>query len=165
MTMQLIASQRVSRSSPDKIDTRILHALRRDGRISNLKLAEQVHLSPTAVVERVKRLKRDGYILGYQARLNPDKLGMGVAAFVEVMLDRTSADVMERFRAAVQDRPEILECHLIAGSFDYLLKVRVADMQAYQDLVASVVRQLPGVRDTRTYTVMEQVKHGNTIVF
>jgi Lrp/AsnC family transcriptional regulator, leucine-responsive regulatory protein len=165
MTMQLIASQRASRNSPDKIDTRILHALRRDGRISNLKLAEQVHLSPTAVVERVKRLKRDGYILGYQARLNPDKLGMGLAAFVEVVLDRTSADVMERFRAAVQERPEILECHLIAGSFDYLLKVRVGDMQAYQDLVASVIAQLPGVRDTRTYTVMEQVKHGNAIVF
>lgn len=159
--MQLLATERASRNTPDKIDTRILSALRRDGRISNLKLAEQVHLSPTAVVERVKRLRRDGYILGYQARLNPAKLGMGLAAFVEVLLDRTSADVMERFRTAVQARPEILECHLIAGAFDYLLKVRVPAAGDHRELVAAVVASLPGVRDTHTYTVMEQVKHGH----
>lgn len=161
--MQLQAPERIRRADTDKIDTRILRVLQRDGRISNLKLAEEVHLSPTAVLERVKRLQRDGFILGYQARLNPDKLGVGLVAFVEVQLDRASADVMDRFRAAVQARPEILECHLIAGSFDYLLKVRVTDQQHYTDVVERVIRPLPGVRETRTYTVTEQVKHGHAV--
>jgi Lrp/AsnC family leucine-responsive transcriptional regulator len=143
----------------DKIDARILRVLQKDGRISNLKLAETVHLSPTAVLERVKRLTREGYILGYEARLNPVKLGAGMLVFVEVLLDRTAPDVMDTFRAAVQARPEILECHLVAGGFDYLIKTRVADMGAYREMIASVIWSLPGVRETRTYTVMEEVKN------
>ena len=121
----------------DKIDARILRALQTDGRISNLKLAEAVHLSPTAVLERVKRLTCDGFILGYEARLNPAKLGAGLMVFIEVLLDRTVHDVMDSFKAAVQVRPEILECHLVAGSFDDLLKIRVADMAAYREFVGS----------------------------
>ena len=143
----------------DKIDARILRALQADGRISNLKLAETVHLSPTAVLERVKRLTRDGYILGYEARLNPAKLGAGMLVFVEILLDRTVHDVMDTFKAAVQVRPEILECHLVAGGFDYLLKTRVADMAAYREFIGSVIWTLPGVRETRTYAVMEEVKN------
>jgi Lrp/AsnC family leucine-responsive transcriptional regulator len=143
----------------DKIDARILRVLQKDGRISNLKLAEAVHLSPTAVLERVKRLVREGYILGYEARLNPAKLGAGMMVFVEVLLDRTAPDVMAMFKAAVQARPEILECHLVAGGFDYLIKTRVADMNAYRELLSSVIWSLPGVRETRTYTVMEEVKN------
>ena len=143
----------------DKIDAKILRALQADGRISNLKLAEAVHLSPTAVLERVKRLTRDGFILGYEARLNPDKLGAGLLVFIEVVLDRTTPDAMSLFKAAVQARPEILECHLVAGGFDYLIKTRVADMNAYRGLVASVIWSLPGVRETRTYAVMEEVKN------
>lgn len=143
----------------DKIDAKILRVLQKDGRISNLKLADAVHLSPTAVLERVKRLTRDGYILGYEARLNPDKLGAGMMVFVEVVLDRTTPDVMNAFKAAVQVRPEILECHLVAGGFDYLLKTRVGDMAAYRELIGSVVWSLPGVRETHTYAVMEEVKN------
>src|SRR5207253_9192806 len=86
----------------DKIDCKILRVLQKDGRISNLKLAEEVHLSPTAVLERVKRLTRDGYILGYEARLNPSKLGAGLMVFVEILLDRTVHDVMDNFKAGVQ---------------------------------------------------------------
>jgi len=147
----------------DKIDARILRVLQRDGRISNLKLAEEVHLSPTAVLERVKRLTRDDYILGYEARLNPVKLGAGMMVFVEVLLDRTNPDVMDTFKAAVQARPEILECHLVAGGFDYLIKTRVADMSAYREMIASVIWALPGVRETRTYAVMEEVKNRTTL--
>ena len=143
----------------DKIDARILRVLQSDGRISNLKLAEEVHLSPTAVLERVKRLTRDGFILGYEAKLNPDKLGAGLLVFIEVVLDRTTHDAMGLFKAAVQVRPEILECHLVAGGFDYLVKTRVADMQAYREFVGSVIWALPGVRETRTYAVMEEVKN------
>ena len=142
----------------DKIDRRILRVLQSDGRISNLKLAEEVHLSPTAVLERVKRLTREGYILGYEARLNPSKLDAGLLVFVEVRLDRTVHDVMDTFRAAVQVRAEILEAHLVAGGFDYLLKTRVADMAAYREFIGSVIWTLPGVRETRTYAVIEEVK-------
>ena len=126
-------------SSPatlDKIDAKILRVLQTDGRISNLKLAETVHLSPTAVLERVKRLTRDNFILGYEARLNPAKLGAGLLVFIEVVLDRTTPGAMNDFKAAVQVRPEILECHLVAGGFDYLIKTRVADMQSYRGFVA-----------------------------
>jgi len=146
-------------SALDKIDARILRVLQKDGRISNLKLAEEVHLSPTAVLERVKRLARDGYILGYEAKLNPEKLGAGMMVFIEVVLDRTTHDAMNTFKAAVQVRPEILECHLVAGGFDYLIKTRVANMHAYREFVGSVIWSLPGVRETRTYAVMEEVKN------
>lgn len=143
----------------DKIDRRILRVLQADGRISNLKLAEAVHLSPTAVLERVRRLHRDGYIVGYEARLDPALLGAGLLVFIEVLLDRTVHDVMDNFKAAVQARPEILEAHLVAGGFDYLLKTRVADMGAYRQFIGNVIWTLPGVRETRTYAVMEEVKH------
>jgi Lrp/AsnC family transcriptional regulator, leucine-responsive regulatory protein len=143
----------------DRIDRRILQQLQDDGRISNLKLAEAVSLSPTAVLARVQRLTRDGYIEGYEARLNPRLLGVGMLVFVEVLLDRTTPGVFEQFRAAVQVQPEILECFMVAGGFDYLIKTRVADMNAYREFAGKVLWQLPGVRETRTYAVMEEVKN------
>lgn len=142
----------------DRIDLKILQVLQADGRISNLKLAEAVALSPTAVLARVQRLTREGYIAGYEARLDPGKLGLGMLVFVEVLLDRTTPNVFEAFKAAVQAYPQILECHMVAGGFDYLLKTRMADMQAYRDFAGTVLWQLPGVRETRTYAVMEEVK-------
>ena len=143
----------------DRIDLRILNVLQRDGRISNLKLAESVALSPTAVLARVQRLQRDGYILGYEALLNPLKLGAGMMVFVEVLLDRTTPNVFDAFKAAVYVYPEIMECHMVAGGFDYLLKTRMADMAAYRSFAGTVLWQLPGVRETRTYAVMEEVKN------
>ena len=147
----------------DRIDLRILAVLQRDGRISNLKLAESVALSPTAVLARVQRLTREDYIVGYEARLNPLKLGAGMLVFVEVLLDRTTPNVFEQFKAAVQVRPEIMECHMVAGGFDYLLKTRTADMNAYREFAGAVLWQLPGVRETRTYAVMEEVKHSTRL--
>jgi Lrp/AsnC family transcriptional regulator, leucine-responsive regulatory protein len=147
----------------DRIDRRILQVLQADGRISNLKLAEAVALSPTAVLARVQRLTRAGYILGYEARLNPLKLGAGLLVFVEVLLDRTTPNVFEAFKAAVQAQDAILECHMVAGGFDYLLKTRMRDMQAYRDFAGTVLWQLPGVRETRTYAVMEEVKHSTQL--
>ena len=145
----------------DRIDRRILSILQEDGRIANLKLAEAVALSPTAVLARVQRLTRDGFILGYEARLNPLKLGAGMLVFVEVLLDRTTPNVFDQFKAAVHVHPEIMECHMVAGGFDYLLKTRSADMNAYRVFAGNVLWQLPGVRETRTYAVMEEVKHTN----
>ena len=149
--------------SLDRIDLKILDALQQDGRVSNLKLAETVALSPTAVLARVQRLSKDGYILGYQARLDPTKLGAGMMVFVEVLLDRTTPNVFDAFKAAVQVRPEILECHMVAGGFDYLLKTRMADMAAYREFAGTVLWKLPGVRETRTYAVMEEVKNSSLL--
>ena len=147
----------------DRLDLRILKALQADGRLSNLKLAEAVALSPTAVLARTQRLQREGYILGYEARLNPLKLGRGMLVFVEVLLDRTTPNVFEQFKAAVQVREEIMECHMVAGGFDYLLKTRMADMAAFRDFAGSVLWQLPGVRETRTYAVMEEIKNSSRL--
>ncbi len=150
-------------SDLDRIDLKILDALQLDGRISNLKLAETVALSPTAVLARVQRLTKDGYILGYEARLNPLKLGAGLMVFVEVLLDRTTPNVFDAFKAAAQVRPEIMECHMVAGGFDYLLKTRMSDMTAYREFAGTVLWQLPGVRETRTYAVMEEVKNSTRL--
>ncbi|WP_210542601.1 Lrp/AsnC ligand binding domain-containing protein [Rhodoferax sp. PAMC 29310] len=150
-------------SDLDRIDLKILDALQLDGRISNLKLAETVSLSPTAVLARVQRLTKDGYILGYEARLNPLKLGAGLMVFVEVLLDRTTPNVFDAFKAAAQVRPEIMECHMVAGGFDYLLKTRMSDMNAYREFAGTVLWQLPGVRETRTYAVMEEVKNSTRL--
>ena len=153
----------VNLESLDRIDLRILAALQHDGRISNLKLAEAVALSPTAVLARVQRLTREGYIRGYHAELNPDKLGRGLVVFVEVLLDRTTPNVFDAFKAAVQVHDEVMECHMVAGGFDYLLKTRMADMAAYRAFAGQVLWQLPGVRETRTYAVMEEVKSGGAL--
>lgn len=142
----------------DKLDRRILLALQADGRIATVDLAGRVGLSPTSTAERVRRLTRDGFITGYGARLDPHRLGLGLLVFVEVSLDKTTADVFERFAAAVRRAPEVLECHMVAGGFDYLIKARVADMPAYRWFLGEVLLALPGVTETKTYAVMEEVK-------
>ncbi len=150
-------------SDIDKIDRKILQVLQTDGRISNLKLAETIGLSATAVLARTQRLQQAGIIMGYAARLDPAKIGLGMTVFVEVLLDRTTPNVFDAFRAAVQVHGEILECHLVAGGFDYLLKLRVANMAAYREFAGRVLWQLPGVRETRTYAVMEEVKESTRL--
>lgn len=142
----------------DATDRRLLTVLQLDGRITTIELAERVGLSATATAERVRRLQKDGFILGYAARLNPQRLGRAFLVFVEVTLDKTTPDVFELFAAAVMRAPDIMECHLVAGGFDYLVKTRVSDMAAYRRLLGDVILSLPGVKETRTYAVMEEVK-------
>ena len=150
-------------SALDRVDRRILALLQGDGRMSNLALAQAVHLSPTAVLERVRRLVREQFILGYEARLNPQKLGASLLVCIEVLLDRGSPDVFERFKEAARERPEILECYMVAGDFDYLLKTRVSDMDDYREFLNKVLLALPGVRETRTYVAMEEVKNTHAL--
>ena len=150
---------KASAGTLDELDRRLLRVLQSDGRITNLKLAQAVGLSSASTHERVKRLVRDGAILGFHARLNPQLLQAGLLVFAEVRLADMSNAVHAAFKEAVQLRPEILECHEVAGGFDYLLKTRVAHMGAYRDLVAAVAWSLPGVRDVRTYAVMEELKN------
>ena len=144
--------------SLDRIDRRILNELLADGRISNTELARRVNLSPTPCSERVKNLEKYGLIRHYQAHLNPKMLDLELLVFVEISLQRTSPDVFAEFREAVLKLPQVLECHLVTGNFDYLIKARVADMKAYRQLLGETLLTLPGVSDSRTYVVMEEVK-------
>ena len=142
----------------DRIDRKILKLLQSDGRIATVDLAEKVGLSPTSTSERMKRLQREGFIAGFGARLDPHRIGLELLVFVEVSLDKTTPDVFEKFAAAVRRAPEVLECHMVASGFDYLVKTRVADMAAYRRFLGETLLALPGVKETRTYAVMEEVK-------
>ena len=142
----------------DRTDRKILKLLQEDGRIATVELADKIGLSPTATSERLKRLLRDGYVTGFRAMLDPGKLGRHLLVFIEVGLDKTTADIFEKFAAAVRRAPEVLECHMVGGGFDYLVKTRVADMNAYRRFLGDVLLSLPGVKETRTYVVMEEVK-------
>jgi Lrp/AsnC family leucine-responsive transcriptional regulator len=142
----------------DEIDRRLLRALQADGRITNQELAQRCNLSPAACHERFKRLRERGYIIGFTALLDPEKLDRALLIFVEILLDRTTGDLFEQFAASVRETPEILECHMVAGGFDYLIKARVQDMAAYRDFLGGTLVNMPGVRETRTYAVLEEVK-------
>lgn len=141
------------------LDRRILKLLQEDGRISNAALARQVKLSPSACFEHIKRLRSEGYIQGFAALLDPARLDRALLIFVEIVLDRTTPEVFDAFARAVQRMPEVLECHMVAGGFDYLIKARVKDMAAYRRFLGDSLTQLPGVRETHTYAVMEEVKN------
>lgn len=142
----------------DAVDRRILQILQREGRITNVDLAKRVHLSPTPCFERMRRLEASGYITGYAAHLDPQKLGLGLLAFVEVSLDKTNPTAFDQFRDAVAAMPEVQECHMVAGGFDYLIKLRVTDMTAYRRFLGERISALPAVSRTHTYFVMEEVK-------
>jgi len=147
----------------DRIDYKILTRLQENGRLSNVDLARSVNLSPTPCLERVRRLEADGYILDYVALLNPQKLGAGVVSFIQVLLDRTNPDVFERFREQVGLCPEVMECHMVAGGFDYLLKVRTNSMIEYRDFLGQTLARMSDIKQTHTYVVMEEVKATHAI--
>ncbi len=142
----------------DDTDRRLLRLLQRDGRMTNVDLSRRANMSQAASHDRVRRLQQDGVIEGYSVNLNPAKLGLGLLVFVEVTLDRTSSAAFDEFARAVARSPEILECHMVAGGFDYLIKARVRDMHAYRQFLGGTLVSLPGIRQTHTYTVMEEVK-------
>ncbi|WP_394174533.1 leucine-responsive transcriptional regulator Lrp [Thalassotalea litorea] len=145
----------------DRIDKNILGELQKHGRLSNVELSKRVGLSPTPCLERVKKLEADKVITGYSANLNPQYLGASLLVFVEITLSRTSPDVFEEFSKAVLQLDVIQECHLVSGNFDFLLKTRVSDMQAYRNLLGDTLLTLPAVSESRTYVVMEEVKSNN----
>ncbi|WP_313612193.1 Lrp/AsnC family transcriptional regulator [Agrobacterium sp.] len=142
----------------DQFDMKILEALSDDGRLSVLQLSKQVGLSKTPCQARLKRLIEDGYILGFRATLNPTKLGLEHIAFTEVKLSDTREKALEDFNAAVRKIKEVEECHMIAGSFDYLLKVRTTDIRKYRRVLGEKISSLPSVSNTSTYVVMQSVK-------
>lgn len=147
----------------DKIDRQILRELQKNGRISNVKLAKLVGLSPTPCLERVKRLEKTEVIKSYTALLDPRYLNASLLIYVEITLNRSSADVFERFNKAVSEVDDILECHLVSGDFDYLLKTRVTDMSAYRKVLNQTLLALPDIKNSRTYVVMEEVKDSTAL--
>ena len=142
----------------DAIDRRILAELASDGRLTVTELAARVGLSKTPCQVRMKRLVAEGYILGFRAVLNPARLGLEHVAFAEVRLTETTERALRAFNAAVRKVPEVESCHMIAGSFDYLQKVRTRDMRDYRHVLGEVISTLPHVAGTSTYVAMETVK-------
>jgi Lrp/AsnC family leucine-responsive transcriptional regulator len=144
----------------DAIDQAILRALQDDGRLAVSAVARLVGLSNTACTERVRNLEASGAITGYTALLSGPALGLGLVAFIEVSLERISTETFDQFRSAVRQIPQIEECHMVAGGFDYLLKVRVADMAEYRRFLGDALARVPGIRQTHSYPVMEEIKAG-----
>ncbi len=147
----------------DRIDLKILRLLQGNARMTNADLARAVNLSPTPCLERVRRLEAEGYILDYVTLLNPQKLGAGVISFIQVMLDRTNPDVFNRFKQQVSLCPEVMECHMVAGGFDYLLKVRTKSMLEYRNFLGETLAGMSDIKQTHTYVVMEEVKSTHAI--
>ena len=141
-----------------RIDRHILSILQRDGRITYSELAKQVGLTTTPCIERVKKMEKAGIIQGYSARLNANLLNASLMVYVEISLDHTSQNTFKEFSDAVRKLPEVLECHLVSGNFDYLIKARVADMNAFRQLLGETLLDLPAVQDSTSYVVMEEVK-------
>lgn len=142
----------------DAIDKKILRALSRQGRLTNAELAEEVGLSPSPCWTRVKRLEQAGVIRGYAALLDQAALGLPDTVFIEVMMERHDEEHLRRFEAAVRDIPEILECHLVTGEYDYVVKAAVGGTVGYERLLRDRLYRLPGVRHTRTSFALRCLK-------
>lgn len=142
----------------DRTDRKILDLLQRQGRISMTELAEQVGLSASPCTERVRRMEREGVITGYHARVSPEALGKTLLVFVEIKLAAKSGDVFEQVRRELLHMPEVMECHLVSGDFDYLVKFRLKGMGEYRHLLGNILKKLPVAAESRSYVVMEEVK-------
>ncbi|APV37017.1 MULTISPECIES: Lrp/AsnC ligand binding domain-containing protein [Acinetobacter] len=142
----------------DRIDRQILDILQKEGRIAISELASRVNLSTTPCSERVKRLERDGVITGYHARLNPAYVDRNLLVFLEIKLSAKSGDVFDQVARDLVAIPEVLECHLISGEFDYLVKARLKEMSAYRRLLGDLLKKLPSSASSHSYIVMEEIK-------
>jgi Lrp/AsnC family transcriptional regulator, leucine-responsive regulatory protein len=147
----------------DDVDLQILDQLQLDGRLPVIELSKRVNLSPTPCSLRMRRMESDGVIRGYHARLNPTAIGQALMVFVSVKLRATDEKTLEKFNAAVKPVRQILECHMVGGGFDYLLKIRVRDMSEYREILGGVIGTLPMVEGTHSYFVMEEVKESNIL--
>ena len=141
----------------DKIDLHILAVLQDDARIAMKELAEQVGLSLTPCIARVRRMERDGVITGYHARVNPQAMGLQILVFVEITLHQKSEKAFDRFRRAMLGIPEVMECHLVSGDFDYLIKARIPEMSEYRRLLGEILH-VADAGQSKSYVVMEELK-------
>jgi Lrp/AsnC family leucine-responsive transcriptional regulator len=143
----------------DPIDLRILERLQRDARISNVELAEAVHLSPSPCLARVRRLEAEGTISRYVTLLDPLKLGLTVSVFVQVRLEKQIESALERFEQAMRERPEVMECYLMTGDSDYLIRIVVSDVQALERFIVDFLSRVPGVGNIKSSFALKQVKY------
>ncbi len=150
--------QKESVHALDKLDRRILDLLQQNGRLSMTELADAIGLTVTPCIERVRRLERDGVITGYHARVAPVALDAGLLVFVEITMSSKSERTFEEFRREVLCVPQVLECHLVSGDFDYLIKARIKEIGQYRHLLGNILLRLPGVTQTKSCVVMEEVK-------
>jgi Lrp/AsnC family leucine-responsive transcriptional regulator len=141
----------------DRIDRRILHLLQRDGRMTNADLAQAVNVSPATCHRRTQRLFDDGYIRSVRAEVAPEKVDRSALVIVGVVLDRSTPESFRTFEAAIKKLRFVLDCHLVAGDFDFFLKIRVRDIHDFNKLHGDQLISLPGVRQTRTFFVMKEV--------
>lgn len=142
----------------DASDHRILDTLQKDGRLSNIALAERIGLSPTPCLRRVRRLEAEGYIEGYGARIHRRAVGLGLTAFVNIAIQDHADHNAALFEEALRSRPEVVACHIVTGPADFLLEVVVPDLEAYSEFVLSTLLKLPGVKDVRSSFAMKTVK-------
>lgn len=149
----------------DRIDMKILRALQAEGRLTNAELATRVNVSAATCHRRTQRLFDEGYIAGVRAEVAPAKVGLGTLVMVGVVLDRSTPESFAAFEAAVLALRDVLDCNLVAGDFDYLLKIRVRDMADFNKLHGQKLIALPGVRQTRTFFVMKEVKENARLPF
>lgn len=147
-------------SELDQFDRKIIAALRENARMTVTDLAARVGLTKTPCQNRMRRLEREGYLVGYTAVVDHRKLGQGHVAFVQVHLSDTTEGALREFNAAVRQVQSVEQCHMIAGGFDYLLKVRTADIGAYRRTLGETIASLPHVSHTSTFVAMESVKDG-----
>ncbi len=147
----------------DRIDRSILNVLQKDGRIANVELARRVNLTPTPCLERVKRLEKDGFITEYVALIDPVKANAALCAYIEIQLVSSTTEAFRRFNQEMLDLPEVQECQMVAGGFDYLIKIRVADMQHYQRFLGEKLSSIRDISQTHTYVVIQDVKSETTI--
>lgn len=142
----------------DRTDREILRILINNGRLSMVELAKQVHLTTSPCSDRVKRLEKEGYIKGYHAEVNTEKLGLDVQVFIHVRLDQSSFSIFDKFSRAINLVSEIEECYSLSGDFDAMIKVRVKDMKSYQIFMSQKLGTLPGVIQTRSEVVIQEHK-------
>jgi len=149
----------------DRIDLAILRLVQRDGRLSNADIAKAVRVSAATCHRRMQRLVAEGHLAGVQGRVNPASVGLGALVMVGVVLDRSTPDSFAAFEAAVVEMKEVLDCQLVAGDFDYFLKIRVRDMADFNAMHGKMLIALPGVRQIRTFFALKNVKEAALLAF
>jgi Lrp/AsnC family transcriptional regulator, leucine-responsive regulatory protein len=150
---------KIAHSLYDKTDRKILDALQGDARITNVELAQKVGLSPSPCLQRVRRLQHSGLISRYVTLLNPLALGLTVSVFIQVSLERQVERALEGFERAIQSRPEVMECYLMTGDADYLLRVVVPDVQSLERFIVNYLSKIPGIASIKSSFALKQVKY------
>ncbi|MCX6183083.1 MAG: Lrp/AsnC family transcriptional regulator [Bacteroidetes bacterium] len=147
----------------DKIDLKILRALQKDGRITNLQLSQDIGLSPAPTLERVKKLESSGFIASYHACVNEQKLGLGIQAFISISLTRQIDNAIAGFKSKINDIPEIMECYQITGNADYLVKIMVKDIPSFEQLISNRLSKIEEIGQMHSMVILSKIKDAKEV--